>query len=466
MTSHPRWLAASLIGVSCAAGPGRGGAPVIQPPPAVVPGPPQKVSEAALGPIKVTKWRLGNGLLVVLAPDPRARSVSYQTWFRVGSRHEDEAAGETGLAHLFEHLMFTQTKRDKEPGEFDRRMEEAGAHVNAMTFYDFTAYIDDLPSEALPLAVELESDRMVNLTLGDEQVSTEREVVAEERLQSVEDDVDGLLEEKLWSQAFERHPYKWPIIGWMKDIKAVTREKAMRFYRTFYAPNNAVVVIAGRFDEGRALALVDERYGKLAPSALPVDGTAPEVAPQKPVRADLDRPVPADRVAVGLPAPGLPHVDRAAYDLLATMLTGGPSARLYRKLVVEDAVASSVRGDVSPTKDHGLFTIWVQLREGHAAAEAEAAITAAAAELATRAVPVDELERARNIVLGALWGELDHSTGRAERLGHFEIATGDFKNLGTRLDDYARVSAEDVLRVARTWLGGGARTTVVAHPKP
>src|SRR6185436_13879044 len=180
-------------------------------------------------------------------PDPSATAVAYMTWFRVGSRHENEAAGETGLAHLFEHLMFTQTKGSAD-GAFDKAMEEVGGGANAMTYYDFTAYTDDLPPDALPLAVELESDRMLNLDLRAKQVETEREVVVEERLGSVEDSVDGTLDELLYGQAFAKHPYRWPVIGRMKDIKAVTRDKAIAFYRQHYAPNNAVIVVAGKID--------------------------------------------------------------------------------------------------------------------------------------------------------------------------------------------------------------------------
>src|SRR3954469_7595713 len=176
------------------------------------------LGRASMGSLSVAKWRLDNGLEVILAPDPSARSVSYTTWFRVGSRHENAAAGETGLAHLFEHLMFTQTKGAAQEGEFDRRMEELGGNSNAMTSLDFTAYTDELPPAALPLAVELEADRMVNLALTKKQVENERDVVIEERLSSVEDSVEGLLDEMMHMQAFTRHPYRFPVIGLMKDI--------------------------------------------------------------------------------------------------------------------------------------------------------------------------------------------------------------------------------------------------------
>ena len=176
--------------------------------------------------MSVSKWRLDNGLEVVLLPDPQATAVSYTTWFRVGSRNEDATAGETGLAHLFEHLMFTQTK-NAPPNAFDTQMEAVGGSSNAMTYYDFTAYVDDVPPAEVATAVRLEADRMVNLDLRKKQVETERDVVAEERLSSVEDSVDGILDELMYQQAFKKHPYRWPVIGLMKDIKAFTQANAV-----------------------------------------------------------------------------------------------------------------------------------------------------------------------------------------------------------------------------------------------
>src|SRR5882672_7758531 len=169
----------------------------------------REVARAPLGALSASKWRLDNGLTAVLLPDPSATSISYTTWFRVGSRDEDEAAGQTGLAHLFEHLMFTQTK-GQPAGAFDRTIEAVGGNSNAMTYYDFTAYIDNVPPGALARVAALEADRMLNLALDERQVTNERDVVIEERLGSVEDSIDGSLDEQLYKQAFRKHPYRWP----------------------------------------------------------------------------------------------------------------------------------------------------------------------------------------------------------------------------------------------------------------
>jgi len=426
--------------------------------------PPVEVARAAFGRLTAVKWRLDNGLEVVLAPDPQATTVSYQTWFRVGSRNENEPAGETGLAHLFEHLMFTQTKNTPEGG-FDRAMEAAGASANAMTSYDFTAYVDDVPPGELAVAVRLEADRMLNLDLRRNQVETERDVVIEERLASVEDSVDGTLEELLFKQAFKAHPYRWPVIGWMKDIKAVTRDKAVAFYRRFYAPGNAVVVLAGKFDAAAALDLLARSYGPLpASEPPPPDGSTPERAPAAEVRATLLRPVPADRLVVGFPAPSLGDPDRAAYEVAAEILAGGPSSQLPRTLIVDKQWASSVRGDVAPTRDPALYSIWVQMTKGHTAEEAERVIVDATAALVARPVAAAQLSTAAASLETELLRQLSSSHGRAEALGQFEVAGGGFARLYERTGEYARVSADDVRRVATKYFAGGARSVVIARP--
>lgn len=461
------WLIISVMIISCA-GAGGDGATRGRAPSGGGHGggsPPALIATAALGAVTLKKWRLENGLELVFAGDPSATSVSYMTWFRVGSRNENAAAHETGLAHLFEHLMFTQTKGAREPGAFDRKLEEVGGNINAMTSYDFTAYVDNMPPDALPLAIALEADRMVNLALEPQQVETEREVVAEERLSAIEDSVDGLLDEVMHAQAFKRHPYRFPVIGLMKDIKAVTPAMAIRFYRTFYAPNNAVVVVAGRFDEQTTLNEIVARYAQLPTSAVPRDDLAPERAPAAPVRAQIVRPVPSDRLAVGFPAPGLADQDRAAYEIADELLAGGPSSRLFRRLVVEEAIASSVDSQVPLTKDPGLYTLWVQMKKGHRAQDAEAIIDAELARLAEQPIAPAELEKAKRQLETQFWRELGSSEGKAEQIGQYEVCAGGFDRLLARAQEYARVSAQDVKRVVVRDLLPASRSVAIARPR-
>jgi zinc protease len=307
---------------------------------------------------------------------------------------------------------------------------------------------------------------MTNLDLRKRQVETERDVVVEERLSSVEDNVDGTMDELLFKQSFKNHPYRWPVIGWMKDIKAVTQDKAVAFYKRFYAPSNAVLIIAGNLDPTATLELVARAYGDIpAGEPVPSDGATPERAPAGEVRATLVRPVPADRIVVGFPAPALGDRDRAAFEVAAEILAGGPSSRLNRTLVVDKQAASSVRGDVAPTRDPGLFGIWVQMIKGHAAEQAERAIGDATTALATQPLAAGELARAIARMETEFWTRLSSSHGRAEALGEFETAGGGFQNLFARAAAYQAVTAEDVKRVAAQYLATEARSIVLVRPK-
>src|SRR3984885_3132112 len=216
--------------------------------------------------VTARRFRLGNGLGVIAAVDKRAPIVALQTWYRVGSRHE--RPGATGMAHLFEHLMFQQTE-SLAVGEFDRLVERTGGESNAATWVDWTYYRLSLPARDLPLGIRLESERMQHLVLEPTPVEAERDVVTNERRERVEDDVDGWLDEQLMAHAFTVHPYRWPTIGGMGDIKGLALPDIRAFYRTWYAPNNATLVCVGDLDERALLDEVERRYGGIAPAQLP-----------------------------------------------------------------------------------------------------------------------------------------------------------------------------------------------------
>src|ERR1700689_3621508 len=222
------------------------------------------------------RYRLGNGLGLIAAVDRRAPIVALQTWYRVGSRHE--RAGATGMAHLFEHLMFGQTEK-LPPGEFDRLVERTGGESNAATWVDWTYYKLSLPARDLAPGIRLEAGRLQHLVLEHDPVESERDVVTNERRERVEDDVDGWLDEQLMAHAFTVHPYRWPTIGWMEDIRALALPDIRSFYRTWYAPNNATIVCVGDFDETELRALVEQHYGAIAPAVLPA--LEPYVEPEQ-----------------------------------------------------------------------------------------------------------------------------------------------------------------------------------------
>ncbi len=408
--------------------------------------------------LTVRMHQLDNGLKVILLRDAAAPVFAYQTWFSVGSRHERE--GSTGIAHLFEHLMFNQTEH-LQPGEFDRKLESVGGETNAATWVDWTYYRNNLPKGELDLVVRLESDRMAHLVLGDEQVESEREVVANERRFRVEDDVDGFLSEELYKLAFVEHPYHWPTIGWMEDIHAITIEDCRKFYRTYYAPNNATLVVVGDIDEARTLALIEEHYGKLKAQEIPVEPAHPEPPQTEERRQAWDKPVSADKLRIGYKSPPLTHIDYVAMEMLSEMLFGGNSSRLYKKLVAETEVASSVHAGLAPFRDPGLYEISVSMQRGHNAHEAERLIYD---ELDGFQLRPGELETARTRLLTRFWRELRPQAGKAEALGHYQTTAGDYRKLFDVATALEHVTAAEVEAVVGRYLVPASRTVVVAKP--
>ncbi len=426
--------------------------------------PPGVTLEAEIGfgrALTARRWRLANGLGVIAVVDRGAPIIAYHTWFRVGSRHEQP--GQTGMAHLFEHLMFNQTE-SLAPGDFDRVVERTGGESNAATWCDWTQYRLALPAAELPLAVRLESERMARLVLTPATVEPERDVVTNERRERVEDDVDGWLDEQLMATAFEVHPYRWPTIGWMADIRAVTLDQIQRFYRTWYAPNNATVVVVGDVDETALLEAIVAGYGALPPAVLPEEAVAVEPPQTRERIRRRPRPIASDRVLTGWKAVGQGHPDWAVLELLTALLAGSPSGRLHRTLVIERELASSVDVQLTPFRDPSLVRVAVTCARGHKADEAMAAIDEVIAALAADGPTAAELEKAKNLIETDFWASLVDADGKAEALGHHETALGDFRSLfelGARL---AAVTADDLRRVIRQYLVPEARTTIIAEP--
>ncbi|HEY3807925.1 MAG TPA: pitrilysin family protein [Kofleriaceae bacterium] len=423
----------------------------------------QLEAEAPIGRgVTAKRFRLHNGLGLIAALDRRAPILALQTWFRVGSRHE--RPGATGMAHLFEHLMFGQTEQ-LPPGEFDRLVERTGGESNAATWVDWTYYKLSLPARDLALGIRLEAERMQHLVLEHDPVESERDVVTNERRERVEDDVDGWLDEQLMAHAFTVHPYRWPTIGWMEDIRALALPEIRAFYRTWYAPNNATIVCVGDFDEAELRGLIEQHYGHIAPAELPAvePRVEPEQQRERVVRAP--KPIATDRLLVGYKAPGQDEADWAALEIVATLLAGCPSARLHRRLVIEQEAASSVDAQLTPFRDPSLLRLAVTTARGHRADEVIASIDREIAGLVENPPSAVEVEKAKALAETDFWSSLADVDGKAEALGHYETALGDFRRLDVLVDRLTQVTAADVARAVRTYLVPAHRTIVVAEPE-
>jgi zinc protease len=415
----------------------------------------------AFGGDEVHRWRLGNGLSVLVLIDASAPIVSYHTWFRVGSRHE--RAGKTGLAHLFEHLMFNETE-NLAPGAFDRKLEENGAETNAATWVDWTYYYESLPADRVKLAIKLESERMARLVLREQQVASEKEVVANERRYRVDDDVEGSANELLYKIAFVKHPYGWPTIGWMEDIQSFSPEDCAAFYRTYYAPNNATVVAVGDLRERDFLIAIRDAYGGIGSQPIPAEDIIPEPAQLEERSAVVRKPTVTEKLLVAFKGPALGDADHATLTVRGEVLFGGRASRLYRTLVVERELATDLRSWVTTFRDPGLFECWATARGSHTTFELQAVIDEAFERVRTDVISEEELARAKaRLELGMLQ-QLETIPGKAEQIGFFESVIGDPVYAFRRVEAFRRSTASDLRRAARRYLNNEARTVVRVLP--
>ena len=396
--------------------------------------------------LHAARFRLDNGLRVVLMPDTRAPVFSYQTWFAVGSRDEDPER--TGLAHLFEHLMFKGTETHP-TGTFDREMERRGSQTNAATWVDWTYYTEALAARGdnLQAVVDFEVDRMTRLVLDEDTFRKELEVVKNERRMAVEDSVTGALAERLYSLAYQSHPYRWPTIGFMSHLEASTLDDLRAFYRKFYAPNNATVEVGGDVDPTETLTSVARAYGPLEPQPAPARNHPPEPRQTEARHDTIHRPVLAPQVLFGYHSPPQSHPDFPAMEIAADILTSGESARLYRRLVIERELATGTDGSVSPFADPGLFELLVHARPG---VEPDVVIEVVQQELDALPSGIEprELNKARNDVELAVLEGLKDAEGCAEMLGHYETIQGVFSLAFGIAERVQAVDAATVCRVA------------------
>jgi zinc protease len=314
------------------------------------------------------------------------------------------------------------------------------------------------------LAVKLEAERMHRLVLREPQVASEKEVVANERRYRVDDDVEGLANELLYKTAFERHPYQWPTIGWMADIQGFTPEDCAAFYRTYYAPNNATIVVVGDVRERDLLIAIRDAYGAIPAQPIPAEDVVPEPPQLEERRLELRKPAASEKLALAFKGPAFGDSDHAPMTVLSEILFGGRASRLHRQLIIERELATDIRGWVSTFRDPGLFECWVTARGAHTSLEVLPLLDDAFARIRAEVVTEDELARAKaRLELDSLQ-HLETAAGKAEQIGFFEVVLGDPEIAFRRVDAYRRVSASDIRRVARRYLNEASRTVLRVLP--
>lgn len=302
------------------------------------------------GKIEVQRFRLENGLKVLIVEDHSSPTFAYQTWFHVGSKNEKK--GKTGLAHLFEHMMFKETAHLKD-GEFDRMLEQAGAEgENAFTSRDFTAYVQEMPASQLDLIARLEADRMVNLKVDGQALKTETAVVQNERRFRNENSPDGTMYQEIFGLAFDKHPYHWPVIGYQADLDSMTPEDALSFYRTFYSPNHATIIVAGDVKASQVIDTIRKYYGDLKAQAEPERPSPDDVAITTPRLKTMKLNIQVQKLMMAYRIPGASNADRSALNVLRGVLTGGKSSRLARALINAGVVTDVDSFDLDD--EHGI----------------------------------------------------------------------------------------------------------------
>lgn len=412
-------------------------------------------------PLNVTEKVLPNGLKVLLKEEHKAPVVTFQIWYKVGSRNE--RLGKSGMSHLLEHMMFKGTKKYG-PKTFSRTVQRNGGNDNAFTSHDYTAYFENFAADRIGLSLELESDRMKNLLLDPKEFLSERDVVKEERRMRYEDDPSSAMAEQMMSVAFSAHPYQWPVIGWMADIANITRDDLYDHYRTYYAPNNATIVVAGAFDTKALLPQIEKYFGSIPRGQKPpvVGAVEPKHAGER--RVIVKRKAELPVVYAGYNVPTVRHPDSYALEVLQGILSSGKSSRLYRSLVYEKQIALYAGGDYDNiSTDPNLFTLYAGVMPGKSAEEVEKALYAELDRMKTEPVSEEELLKAKNQVeAGFIMGQ-DSIFYQAMLLGQLETVA-EWRILETYVDRIRAVTREDVLRAAKEYFSEDNRTVGILIP--
>ena len=416
-------------------------------------------------PFQVELYRLDSGLHVIYHPDHNAPLLSYQTWVNVGSRHEPQ--GHTGLAHLFEHLMFKATQTHAE-GIFDRKIEGMGGNVNAATWLDWTYFYNDVPSRFLDEVIALEADRFENLLLNETQLETERKVVMNERRECVDDDPEAFLDEQLWALAFGiDHPYGHPTIGWMKDIETLSLEHCRAFYQNYYHPQYLTIVVSGDVSRDHLLNQIEQTYrftSKNIDSSFP--SPPPFIAPQ--LQGPLHRQWTLDlhlpKMILGWIMPSVLDQSSMSLEVLNELLFDGDSSRLHRILVDQLEWVNQVYGWVPSFYSDGLYTVQVEVRTGIDLNQVKEHIFKGIQKIADEGIDEAELNKAKTRLELELYREMQTLQQRAYALGFWQNVAGCYDEMFKRPNALRAVSVETLQNVAQLLLESNRQISVYGLP--
>ncbi|MBU1645392.1 MAG: insulinase family protein [Gammaproteobacteria bacterium] len=411
---------------------------------------------------------LANGMRVIVKEDNRAPSAVHMVWYRAGSI--DEKDGTSGVAHVLEHMMFKGTRLHA-AGEFNKIVAEAGGRDNAFTSRDYTAYFQIVPNRALPRMMELEADRMANLQLTAKEFEQEIKVVMEERRMRTEDNPQSLVYEALNATAFQAHPYRRPIIGWMDDLEHMNWKDAQDWYRTWYTPSNAYLVVVGDVDHRAVFDLANKTYGKVKPHALPERKPQNEPPQAGIKRISVKAPAKLPYLTMAWKVPRLANIDTDrepfALEVLATVLDGHDAARFARNLVRGQKIAQSAGAGYDGTlRGEALFMFDGQPAEGRTVAELESALRAELKRVQDEGVSPEELARVKTQTIASQVYKRDSMMAQAMEIGGLEASGHHWRDIDKLLEKIRGVTAEEVQAVAKKYFTDDTLTVAVLDPQP
>jgi zinc protease len=410
----------------------------------------------------VEKHFLDNGLTVLICEDHSAPLVTYQVWYKVGSKNE--RPGITGISHLCEHMMFKGSK-NVGPEEHARLIKANGGINNAWTHFDMTCYWEKIANDKLELAINLESERQKNLTPTLENFTSEREVVKEERRKGVDNSPFGAVFEQMLNTAFVAHPYHWHVIGFMSDIDNITLDDLKNHYKVYYAPNNAVAVVAGDVNPEEVMKLMHKYYDD-----IPAQPPPPKVGTVEPEQkgermANIHKVAQMPAFSVGYHIPEFGHPDTYPLSVAARILFKGQSSRLYQKMIYQDQSALHVGGDCFPLEDPGLFYCFAIMQPGHTAEEGRNTLFEEIDKLKNEPVNEKELQKAKNQLEAEFVFDLQSVSDKGFWIGYYQVTLGDYSKLFEEAEKFQKVTAEDVMRVAKKYFDEKNRNVVVLVPE-
>lgn len=415
----------------------------------------------------VKSHTLPNGMRLLVKEDRRAPTVAHMVWYRVGSM--DEVDGQSGVAHVLEHMMFKGTPKVG-PGEFNKRVAAAGGRDNAFTSLDYTAYFQQIPKESLSDMMALEADRMRHLILDKKAFEQEIKVVMEERRMRTDDNPQALLMEQLNAVAYQAHPYRRPIIGWMNDLEAMTVEDTRDWYQRWYSPNNATLVIVGDVNAEDVFKHAAKTYGQIPARALPVRKPQTEPAQRGTRRLEVHAPADLPVLVMAYKAPTLrkPAEEKTPYALqmLAAILSGHDAARLNQQLVREQGLAVSAGASYDATaRGPALFYLYGSPSQSHTVELLETALRKQIQRIQEHGVSDEELNRAKAQLLASEVYKLDSIFGQAMEIGMLESAGLSWQDQPALLAGLQAVSANDVQTVAKDLLNDLQLTVGILRPE-